>query len=199
MEPFQDVIPNSPPISLSQIRNKELYIPLYVKDSRTGQFEIVSMPVKYEKLVELFYPNPNAQTENGAQNDNSSKPNPRRLGISLNSPHGLVDSSSHRENPIFGNSRKNPALSLPRNNSNPLIDRPLSYTDKIINSFLKESCLESSSSLTSRNELQEAYQQWSQHRGQPHIAGNVMADYLNTLYKTTKIKKKVYYVGIQLK
>ncbi len=294
---------SNPSISLSQIQNKELYIPLYIRDPVSGEFEVVSMPVNYRQLVELFYSEGEVNEERevektvqssipsisrrdcetslrggsipvdfsrrnvspslrsgsipidfsrtnvspslrgglipidfsrvdnnlnpvlaqtsptlsygaklSVQNNHNQnrKPNPRTLGISLNSSHGFVKSPS-REQTIFVNTCKNPIHSPIKQRDNELAsaamllprcqltaDRTASYTDIVIRTFLQESCTESVSSVVSRNELQEAYQQWSLFRGTPHIAGSIMADYLNTLYKTTKIKKKVHYVGLQL-
>nr|QBK91137.1 MAG: hypothetical protein LCPAC202_01110 [Pithovirus LCPAC202] len=260
MEPFR-LTSHNPPINLSKIQNKELYIPLYIKDPETDEFEIVSMPVEYDKLIELFYSeNRNNITKEDIEIENifrssgtkqqrdnnilhkSSKPNPRTLGISLDSNHGLTDSRGNTTNQLdswnkspqqnhnyFGHEELDAAatfLAVPpsadlifqQNNSHLPGNSPVSFhsqnkssnsikighqsvniTDNIIYSFLKESCLESSSGLVSRNELQTAYQSWSQDRGQPSIAGSILADYLDPLYKTTKIKRKNYYVGLILK
>ena len=259
MEPFQDIYRN-PPINLSQIQDKELYIPIYIKDPETDEFEIVSMPVSYEKLIELFYSKgQNNMTKvtkvtRVTKEDrevgrifrrdrikqpkfSNAKPNPRTLGISLDSNHGLIDShnritstndlrgTQHRQNgDYFGHQELDAAATflaipppadinfqlissfnrLPGNSqigssSIKASHQTVNITDNIIYSFLSETCIESSSGLISRNELQIAYQSWSKLRGQPPIAGSILADYLNIIYQTTKIRKKTHYVGLCLK
>lgn len=150
------------PISLSQLKNSQLYLPIHARDPISGNFKLVSLPIDYSQLVKLF----------STQNSQS-----RKMGISLNDNHGLQDQV------VIKNS---------------VNSDDHSYQNRIIDLFLQECCNESPSSSITRNELQQAYQKWATKRGQPHIAGNIMADYLNKLYKTTKIRKKTCYIGLEL-
>jgi hypothetical protein len=181
-------------IPVDSMKGKELFLQVYVKDQ--DDIQLVCLPISYHRLRSLL-----------ADLEQSPPPTSLPIPSSIPSSQQLDTVQVRYKNNILHpirvseteetqtKIRPKEKIKINDHSDNHLDD----YVGKAMKTFLKKCCYENPSGYVSRNDLQKAYQAWSVNKGELSIGGNLMADYLDKFYKTTKIKKKIHYTGLSLR